>query len=124
MKGLILALGIVVTTAAGADANWRLYHKDREVVASFDYLARASVRGQPATWVRWHNIVPRNGVGGAKLLFTADCKAHRLYEVEYLPYDAQGEYLAARSRKHRSAPKEYPLSPDSLNEATYRLLCP
>lgn len=123
MKSLMLALLIVVTTAATADANWRLYRKDKEVVASFDYLSRTSFRGQPAIRARWHYVVPRNGVGGVKLQFTADCSARKLFEIEALPYDASGNYITARKRTRYDAPKEYPLTSGSLNEATYKLLC-
>jgi hypothetical protein len=119
----MLALLMVAMLAGVADANWRLYHRDKEVVASFDYLSRASFRGQPAVWVRWHYVTPRNGTGGTKLQFTANCPAHKLYEIESLPYDTSGNYLSSRKRKHYDVPKEYPLEPGSLNDATYKLLC-
>ena len=122
MKALVVALFIVMAATGAAEANWRLYHKDNAVVASFDYLSRASLNGRPAVWVRWHYVAPRGGVGGEKLLFTADCTAHKLYEVKALTYDTGGTYLPKRKRTPPT-PQEYSLPPGSLNEATYRLLC-
>lgn len=123
MRSLILALVIIVATTAAAEANWRLYRKDKDVVASFDYLSRTSFRGQPAIWVRWHYLTPRNGVAGMKMQFTADCRSRSLYEIESLPYDSAGNYIPSLKRKHYDSPKPYPIPPGSLNEATFKLMC-
>ncbi|GFO56961.1 hypothetical protein GMSM_39680 [Geomonas sp. Red276] len=121
MLRLWIVVIVLVSTSTAAQANWQLYRKDRQVAASFDLLSFAPYHGQPAVWVRWHYVTPRSGLGGVKLLFTADCQKHRLYDVAEYPYDTAGEFLTPR--KHYRSPKEYPLSPGSLNEATYKLLC-
>jgi hypothetical protein len=57
-----------------------------------------------------------------KLQFTADCGKKKLFEIAVVPFDGDGNFLAPN--EHFDAPKEYPVTPGSLNEATYRLLCP
>jgi hypothetical protein len=60
-------------------------------------------------------------VAGAKIQFTANCTGHRLFEIASSPYDVAGNYLP--EKKQYESPKEYLLTPGSLNEATYKLLC-
>jgi hypothetical protein len=117
----VLVLLIVLTTAGEAFAMWQLYREDQNVIASYDYDTFAPFRGKPSVWVRWQYVTPREGVGGMKIQFTADCAAHKLYEIASNPYDPQGNYL--QSIRNFDNPKEYPTPPGSLNEATYKLLC-
>lgn len=116
-----LALLIVLAAASAALAEWQLYREDTQIIASYDYATFAPFRGKPSLWVRWHYVAPRNGVGGMKIQFTADCAARRLYAIASNPYDAAGNYLA--SEQNYDNPKEYPMTPGSLDEATYNLLC-
>lgn len=121
MIRVALSLVLVIATANAAAAEWQLYRKDNKVTASVNYHSFASFRNKPSVWVRWHYESPKNGVGGRKIQFTADCPGHRLYEISAVPYDKDGNYLA--EDRHYDAPKEYPLKKGSLNAATYRLLC-
>ena len=111
----------IMVTSNPAFADWELYRKERGLVASVDILTYESFHGQPSVWVRWHYLTPENGVGGHKIQFTANCSLHRLFEIAIYPYNAEGKYL--KPDKHYASPKEYPITPDSLNEATYDLLC-
>ncbi len=117
-----LMVFVILFTASPALANWQLYWEDQNIVASFDYLSRSSFQGKPCLWVRWHYVHPRKGVGGVKIQFTADCAQHRLYEINSDPYDTEGNFLGLIRRE--DAPKEYPVTPRSLNEETYDLMCP
>ncbi len=117
-----IVLFIILITASPALANWRMYSEDKNVVASFDYLSRASFRGKPSLWVRWHYANPGKGPAGVKIHFAADCAEHRLYEIASDPYDTEGNYLGMIKRE--DAPKDYAVTPGSLNEATYKLMCP
>jgi hypothetical protein len=121
MRHLALALLIVMAAATAAFAQWQLYKDDGSTIASFDLATFAPFQGNPSVWVRWQYASPRNGVAGAKMQFMADCAEHKLYEIAENPYDAEGNYLASKS--YDSAPKEFPVTPGSLNEATYMLLC-
>ncbi|HET6420623.1 MAG TPA: hypothetical protein VFG19_10730 [Geobacteraceae bacterium] len=121
MKCLILAVAIVIAASGTTFANWQVYREDKSIVASVDYLSRASFRGKPSVWVRWHFKQPRKGIGGVKIQFTADCARRNLYEIAYIPYDTKGNYLTPS--ENYDSPKQYTVTPHSLNEATYRLLC-
>ncbi|WP_298266795.1 hypothetical protein [Geobacter sp.] len=121
MKRLGLSVFLLAAATGTAFADWQLYRKDKAVVASFDILSFASFRHQPSVWVRWHYVTPRKGVAGIKIHFTANCSKHRLYEIATLPYDTDGNYLA--DNEHPDTPREYPLRHNSLNKATYELLC-
>ena len=121
MLRLSLALIIVMFISSAALADWELYRRDRSITASVDILSFAPFHGQPSVWVRWHYDTPQNGVGGVKLRFTANCLDHRLYEIAEYPYDTKGNFLPPQKRY--GSPKEYPVTPDSLTEATYNLLC-
>jgi len=121
MMRLALALIIVLATTAQAVANWQLYSKDENVIASFDYLSFAPYRNQPSVWVKWYNVSKSALYGGLKIQFTADCANHRLYEISLIPYDHNGKYLAETSSYN--SPKEYPLDHNDLHQATYKLLC-
>ncbi|MCM0082622.1 hypothetical protein L4X63_13560 [Geomonas sp. Red32] len=104
-------------TAWGA---WELYREDESVVASVNILSYEPYHGQPSVWVRWHYVKPKGGEGGVKIQFTASCSQHRLFAIATYPYDRAGDYLKPQKNQ---PPIEYPLKPDSLNDATYRLLC-
>jgi hypothetical protein len=117
----VLALLIVMMAAGTAFAEWQLYREDTKVTASFDIASFAPFRGKPSVWVRWNYVTPRNGIGGKKIQFAADCAAHKLFEIASNPYDPKGNYLTW-SRNY-DKPKEYATTPGSLNEATYKLLC-
>jgi len=117
-----IVLLIILITACPCLANWRVYSEDKNIVASFDDLSRASFQGKPSLWVRWHYVHPENGVGGVKIQFTAHCAQHRLYEINSDPYDTERNFLGLIRRE--DAPREYPVTPGSLNEATYKLMCP
>jgi len=121
MSRLVLALAIIMTTCTTSFAEWQLYHQDSSIIASYNYDSFAPFRGNPSAWVRWHYVSPRDGMGGMKVQFTADCAAGKLYEIASTPYDTEGNYLA--SNQHFDAPKEYPVTSGSLNKATYKLLC-
>jgi hypothetical protein len=121
MKRLALTLVIIMATAGQAFAIWQLYKEDSKVVANFNYDSFAPFRGKPSVWVKWQYTTPMNGVAGKKLQFTADCSARKLFEIAVIPFDADGNYL--QPNEHFDAPMEYPLTPGSLNEATYNLLC-
>ena len=121
LTALAVALLIPLATAGPAFAMWQPYREDASVVASFDYDSFASIQGKPSVRVRWHYVTPRNGVGGVKIQFTADCAARKLFEIASTPYDPQGNYM--ESDQHQDQPKEYAVTPGSLNEATYKLLC-
>ncbi len=121
MNRLFLAFLIVAVSAGVALAEWQRYKQGKDIVASYNIATFAPFRDKPSVWVRWHYVTPRNGLGGKKLQFTADCSAHKLFEIAANPYDPGGNFLAAQ--KHYDSPKEYPVTPGSLNEATYKLLC-
>jgi hypothetical protein len=121
VRYLVLAVLFVLAAAAAAFAQWQLYKEDGGTIASFDYATFAPFQDKPSVWVRWQYVSPRNGVAGTKLQFMADCAEHELYEIAENPYDAEGNYLA--SSRYYDAPKEFPVTPGSLNEATYDLLC-
>ncbi len=121
MGRLALSVVVVLLTCSVASADWRLYRKGGDVIATFDYLSRLPYHGQPSLWVNWRYVVPKNGVGGVRLQVTADCKEHRLYGIASYPYDVGGNYL--KPVKRYTSPREFPISPGSLNEATYNLIC-
>jgi hypothetical protein len=121
MKQLLLAILLVAAASGTAFADWQLYWKGKNLTASFDLLSREPFRGKPSLWVRWNYVTPRKGIAGVKIQFTADCAGRRLYEVSEVPYDTGGNYL--KLRKNYDSPKEYGITPGSLNEATYRLMC-
>ena len=121
LMALSVALLIVMATASPASAIWQPYRENGTVIASYDYDSFAPFQGKPSVQVRWHYVTPLNGVGGVKIQFTADCTARRLFEIASTPYDPQGNYL--ESDQHQDQPKEYAITPGSLNEATYKLLC-
>jgi len=121
MIRLALALLIVMATTVQAAANWRVYREDETVIASFNYLSFASFHNQPSVWVKWHNVSKKARYGGTKIQFTANCANHRLFEINSVPYDHEGNFLA--ENPHYDSPKEYPLKHNDLNKATYRLLC-
>lgn len=116
-----LALLIVLATSAQAVADWQVYHENDKIIASFDYVTFAPFHNQPSVWVRWHNESKTAQYGGRKIQFTADCANHRLFEIDSVPYDHDGNFLAEKPMY--DSPKEYPLRNSDLNEATYRLLC-
>jgi hypothetical protein len=117
----LLALLIVLATTAQAVADWQVYREGNNVIASFDYLTFAPFRNQPSVWVRWHNVSQKARYGGRKIQFTANCANHRLFEIDSVPYDHNGQFLA--ENPSYDSPKEYPLDHNDLNVATYRLLC-
>ena len=121
MIRLALALLIVMATTVQATANWQVYREDETVIASFNYLTFAPFRNQPSVWTKWHNVSQKARYGGKKIQFTADCAKHRLFEINSVPYDHEGNFLAENPRY--DSPKEYPLKHNDLNKATYRLLC-
>jgi hypothetical protein len=121
MIRLVLALLIVLASTAQVTANWQEYRKDAKVIAAYDYVSFATFRNQASVWVRWHNLSKKEKYGGRKLQFTADCAHHRLFEINSVPYDHDGNFLVEQPRYN--SPKEYPLSHNDLNIATYRLLC-
>jgi hypothetical protein len=116
-----LAAIMIVTAAAPASAQWQRYREDPDIAASFDIATFAPFRNNPSVWVRWNYASPKNGVGGMKIQFMADCQAQKLYEIAANPYDGDGNYLAPE--QYFDAPKEFPVTSGSLNEATYKLLC-
>ena len=121
MVRLALALVIVLSTTAQAVANWQVYREDDEVIASYDYVSFAPFHNQPSVWVKWYNVSPKAPYGGIKIQFTADCANHRLFEINSVPFDHDGNYLA--ESPSYDSPKEYPVSHNDLSEATYKLLC-
>ncbi len=122
MKHLALAVLMVLTFSDTASAIWNLYWKGNDVTASFDLASRAPFRGKPSLWVRWKYVKPEKGIAGTKIQFTADCTARRLYAIYDVPFDTGGNYL--ESKKYHDSPKQCLLTPGSLNEATFRLMCP
>jgi hypothetical protein len=121
MIRIALALLIVLAISSSAVANWQVYSKKDKIIASLDYVTFASFRNQPSVWVRWHNVSKKARYGGRKIQFTADCASHRLFEINSVPYDHAGIFLAGNPMY--DSPKEYPLKNNDLNKATYRLLC-
>jgi hypothetical protein len=121
MIRLLLIVLFLMVTSNIASADWELYRKDKKVISSVDILSYKPFHGQPSVWVRWHYVTPKHGVGGRKIQFTANCSRRRLFEIARHPYNADGKYLTPN--KHYDSPIEYPLTPNSLNEATYKLLC-
>jgi hypothetical protein len=121
MKKLVLAVLMVVALTGTAFADWEPYWEGKNITATFDLLSREPFRGKPSLWVSWHYSAPRKGIAGVKIQFMADCSGRRLYEISEIPYDAGGNYL--KSKKNFDSPKEYEITPGSLNEATYKLMC-
>jgi len=121
MRRISLALLMVLATTAQSVAFWQIYREDGKVVASYDYVTFATFRNQPSVWVKWHNVSKKTMYGGTKIQFTADCAKHRLFEINSVPYDHDGNFLAEQPLYN--SPREYPLKHNNLNEATYRLLC-
>jgi hypothetical protein len=121
MKYLLAAVLMVLTLSGTAFADWQLYWNGKDITASFDLLSREPFRGKPSLWVRWQYVTPRNGIAGIKIQFTADCSGHRLYEISRVSYDPAGNYL--KLKKNYDSPKQYGITPGSLNEATYQLMC-
>ncbi len=121
MKSILLAVIPVFVLTGTAVAEWQPYRTEYGVVASYNYDTFASFQGNPSVWVRWHYDTPRKGVAGVTIHFTADCSSHTLYEIAENTYGPGGDYLS--TTQNYENPKEYPVSPGSLNEDTYRLLC-
>jgi hypothetical protein len=121
MIRLIVAAVLLTAATPPAFASWQSYRDDGSIVATFDLATFAPFQGKPSVWVKWQNVTPQNGIGGTKLQFTADCAAGSLYEISAIPFDAGGNYLA--ENRHYESPKAYPVTPGSLNKATYDLLC-
>ncbi len=120
MRSVLAAL-LVLATISTANAEWQLYHEDSDTIASYNYDTFVPFRGKPSVWVKWHYNAPREGVAGVRIQFMADCSAGKMYEISEYPYGSGGVYLDPTL--NFAEPKEYPLKPDSLNEATFRLLC-
>lgn len=112
---------MAVIPSGPAFADWQTYWKDKNITADFDYLSREPFRGKPSIWVKLYYATPRKEIGGVKTQFTADCAGHRLYEIASDQFDTGGNFLGLN--KHYDSPKEYKMTPGSLNEATYRLMC-
>ncbi len=112
---------VLLFTTGVANADWQLYKKEGNVIASYDYLSFSPFKGNPSVWVRWEYVSPVKGIGGKKIQFTADCKASKLSAIASVPFDASGKYLAMDEQY--DSPKEYPLAGSPLNKATYKLLC-
>ena len=121
MKRLIWSLIVIMATSNAAYADWELYRTDKKVIASVDVLSYDPFHGRPSVWVRWHYVTAINSVGGLKIQFTANCSQHRLFEIATYPYNVAGKYLTPH--KNYNSPKEYAITPNSLDEATYKLLC-
>ena len=121
MIRLALSVLFLMVTATTVSADWQLYKEDKNIIASVNYLSYESFHNRPSVVVRWHYRTPRKGVGGLRIQFTADCKKHQLFEIAAYPYDLDGKYL--KPHKNYSTPIEYPITPGSLNDATYKLLC-
>ena len=121
MTRLALSVLFLMVTVNTVSADWQLYKEDRNIIASVDYLSYESFHNRPSVLVRWHYRTPRKGVGGLRIQFTADCKKHQLFEIAVYPYDISGKYL--KPHKNLNTPIEYLIAPDSLNDATYKLLC-
>lgn len=118
---IVMLLALLTMIAPPAFGDWQLYWQDAHTAASFDILSRTPFKGQPALWTNWRFTPPRKGLGGKKIQFTADCRKHKLFEIASAPYDANGIYLPEAD--HYDAPREYPLTGNPLNKATYSLLC-
>ncbi|BDV44574.1 hypothetical protein GURASL_34970 [Geotalea uraniireducens] len=121
MKWLAMTMLIIMAAAGEAVADWQVYREGKTVIAAVDYLSYAPYHNQPSVWVRWHYVKPRQGVAGRKIQFTADCTAHRLFEIADATYNTAGDFIA--TSKYYQAPREFPIKPGSLNEATFELLC-
>ena len=121
MIRLALSALFLVMNANTVLADWQLYKKDNNIIASVDYLSYESFHHHPSVLVRWHYRTPSKGVGGIRIQFTADCRKHQLFEIAAYPYDEGGKYL--KPHKNYNSPIEYIIAPGSLNEATYKLLC-
>lgn len=121
ISSLAVSLALVLVTSNAALANWQVYREDDRVVASVDTLSFEPFHGQPSVWVRWHYVRPRKGVGGVKIQFTAQCPKRKLFEIATYPYDTKGNFLTPH--KNYDKPKEYSITPNSLNASTYQLLC-
>ena len=121
MIRLALSVLLLIATTDTVLADWQLYKEDNNIIASVDYLSYESFHNRPSVLVRWHYRTPRNGVGGLRIQFTADCAKHRLFEIAAYPYDVDGKYL--KPHKKYNSPIEYPIVPGSLNDETYKLLC-
>jgi hypothetical protein len=120
MRSALVAL-LVLATISTANAEWQLYRNDSDTIASYNYDTFEPFKGNPSVWVKWHYVTPRDGIAGVRIQFVADCSKRKLYEISEYPYGPGGAYLDPTLNV--DDPKEYPLTPDSLNEATYRLLC-
>ncbi len=95
--------------------------EDSDTIASYNYDTFEPFEGKPSVWVKWQYIAPRDGIAGVRIQFTADCSTQKLYEISLYPFGPGGAYHDPTLNVND--PKEYPLAPDSLNEATFRLLC-
>ncbi len=115
------ALFLVVIAVMPAQASWQQYRLDDSVSAAYDIATFSPFRGNPSVWVKWDYLTPQNGTAGMKIHFSADCRAGKLLEFTAIPYDTDGNYLAEKD--FADAPVEFPVTPGSLNEATYKLLC-
>lgn len=120
MRSALVTL-LVLTTISTANADWQLYRKDSDTIASYNQDTFEPFKGNPSVWVKWHYITSRDGIAGVRIQFVADCSTQKLHEISLYPYGPGGAYLDPTLNSND--PKEYPLTPDSLNEATYRLLC-
>ena len=121
MIRLTLVLLMILATSSQAGANWRVYLQNDEVIASYDYVTFAPFRKQPSVWVKWYNVSQKTKQGGIKLQFTANCADHKLFEINSIPFDHNGNFLG--ESPSYDSPKEFPLDHNALNEATYKLLC-
>lgn len=118
-KVSILLVVVLLAADSTAQAKWKQYEGGGGVTASYD---RAPAdRGMPTLWARWTYAAPRDGAIGVKKRFAADCAQHKLYEIYSNSFDKDGKYLGADT--DYTEPLAVQVTPGSLQEATYKLLC-
>jgi hypothetical protein len=120
LRSASFLLALLFSTGV-ANADWQLYKKEGNVIASYDFLSFSPFKGNPSVWVRWEYVSPEKGIGGKKIQFIAQCKGSKLFAIAIVPFDTSGKYLAMD--KQYDSPIEYPLTGSELNKATYKLLC-
>ena len=121
MIRLIVAIMVILSLPGAAFAQWQRYWEDSEITAAFKHQSFGKFRDYPSVWVRWHYRSSDQKYGGMLLHFMANCEEHRLLEITSIPYDHNGRDLEAS--RHHDAPIDYPVEKDTLNGATYKLLC-
>jgi hypothetical protein len=98
------------------DLRWTYYGSSRNGNFYVDNSTRRPYKGNPSVWAKLDE-----GAITTKILFVAKCAEHRLFAVSKAEYNLSGE--VTKSSDFFDKPSELTVTPESMTEATYDLLC-